>query len=87
MEMRSTGVWKNETPAWVKEFEKRTITTGEDFSEWLQFVYLPNRMQEAESNQLVSERNYIVPQAIKFFSSDLKKGKLLQLLIELDSIS
>ena len=86
-EMRRTSLWKNETPPWVKEFEKRTITTGEDFIEWLQFVYLPNRMQEAENNQLVCEKNYIVPQALKIFSSDIKKGKLLQLLIELDSLS
>ncbi|WP_462250371.1 YqcC family protein [Ferruginibacter sp.] len=86
-EMRRTGVWKNETPAWVKEFEKRTIDTGEDFSEWLQFVYLPNCPQEPDNSLFVIEKNYIVPQAIKFFGSDIKKGKLLQLLIELDSLS
>jgi len=86
-EMRSTGLWKNETPAWVKEFEKRTISNLEDFSGWLQFVYLPNRIQDAESRQPVIEKIYIVPQAVKYFGSDLKKGKLLQLLIELDSLS
>ncbi len=86
-EMRSTGLWKTETPAWVKEFEKRTISNLEDFSGWLQFVYLPNRIQEAESRQPVIERIYIVPQAVKFLGSDLKKGKLLQLLVELDSLS
>lgn len=86
-EMRKTGLWKNETPAWVKEFEKRTITNREDFSEWLQFVYLPNRIQEAESRQPVIEKIYIVPQAVKFYGSDINKGKLLQLLIELDSLS
>ncbi|MEK7225659.1 MAG: YqcC family protein [Bacteroidota bacterium] len=86
-EMKRMGIWKNETPAWVKEYEKRTITTGEDFSEWLQFVYLPNRIQEAESRHQIIEKIYIVPQAMKFFGSDIKKGKLLQLLIELDSLS
>jgi uncharacterized protein YqcC (DUF446 family) len=86
-EMSRTGLWKNETPAWVKEFDKRTITTGEDFSEWLQFIYLPNRMQEAESSQSVYEKNYIVPQVMNFFGSDINKGKLLQLLIELDALS
>jgi hypothetical protein len=30
--------------------------------------------------------NYIVPQAMKFFGDDMQKGKLLQLLIELDSL-
>ncbi len=86
-EMKRTGLWKMEIPAWVKEFEKRTITNREDFSEWLQFVYLPNRVQEAESRPPVMEKIYIVPQAVKFFGSDIKKGKLLQLLIELDSLS
>ncbi len=86
-EMKRTSLWKNETPAWVKEFEKRTINTGEEFIEWLQFVYLPNRMQEAESKQPVFEKKYIVPQVMIFFGSDIKKGRLLQLLIELDALS
>ena len=86
-EMRKTDIWKNETPAWVMEFENRTINTGEDFIEWLQFVYLPNRMQEAENNQSANEKNYIVPQVMNFFGSDIKKGRLLQLLIELDALS
>jgi len=86
-EMRRTDVWKNVTPAWVTEFKTRTINNGEDFMEWLQFVYLPNRMQEAESRQPVHEKNYIVPQVMDFFGSDIKKGRLLQLLIELDALS
>jgi uncharacterized protein YqcC (DUF446 family) len=86
-EMKTTGIWNNHTPGWVNEFAKRNIATLEDFSEWLQFVYLPNRMQEAESNKAVLEKIYIVPQAVKFFGNDVKKGKLLQLLIELDSLS
>jgi uncharacterized protein YqcC (DUF446 family) len=86
-EMKTTGIWNSYTPGWVNEFEKRNIATLEDFSEWLQFIYLPNRMPEAESNKAVLEKKYIVPQAIKFFGSDVKKGKLLQLLIELDSLS
>ena len=86
-EMRRTDIWKNEAPAWVNDFEKRVINTGEDFVEWLQFVYLPNRVQETESTRSVHERIYIGPQAVRFFSSDIKKGKLLQLLIELDALS
>ncbi|MEO6254471.1 MAG: YqcC family protein [Ferruginibacter sp.] len=86
-EMKLSSLWKNETPAWVKEFEKRNINTGEDFIEWLQFVYLPNRVQEAETRQPGYEKNYIVPQVMNFFGSDIKKGRLLQLLIELDALS
>ncbi len=32
-EMRRINIWKKETPAWVKEFEKRAIASDEDFSE------------------------------------------------------
>ena len=86
-EMKRTGIWKMQPPAWVKEFDKKNIATGEDFSEWLQFVYLPNRVQETGSRQQVIDKIYIVLQAAKFFGCDIKKGKLLQLLIELDSLS
>ena len=85
-EMRKASVWKDEIPAWVRHFEKRTISTGEDFSEWLQFIYLPNRKLQASGKKDNNEKNYIAPQAIKFFGEDVKKGKLLRLLIELDSL-
>lgn len=85
-EMKRTGVWKQEAPAWVNEFDKRAIASVEDFSEWLQFVYLPN-MQQVESKSGNNPDNYIVPQAMRFFGEDMKKGKLLQLLIELDSLA
>jgi uncharacterized protein YqcC (DUF446 family) len=85
-EMKRTGIWENETPAWVNEFEKININNGADFNEWLQFVFLPNRMQETTNNAWIIDKTYIVPQAVKFFGSDIKKGKLLQLLIELDAL-
>lgn len=85
-ELQHSGAWKSEAPAWVNDFTQRGIGTGEDFCVWLQFVYLPNRLQEAAYHAPVSEKNFIVPQAIKFFGSDIRKGKLLQLLIELDAL-
>ncbi|MGB3005139.1 MAG: YqcC family protein [Chitinophagaceae bacterium] len=86
-EMKRVGLWATEAPAWVLHFGKTSITDGKDFCEWLQFIYLPNRKIDSVGKNEVYERNYIVPQAIKFFSNDIKKGKLLQLLIELDSLS
>ncbi len=86
-EMKSTGLWKKHLPVWVSEYEKRNIATEQDFSEWLQFVYLPNLLQQAGSNTTIVNKKNIVPQAIKFFREDVRKGKLLQLLIELDSLS
>ncbi|MES2775145.1 MAG: YqcC family protein [Bacteroidota bacterium] len=86
-EMKHTGLWTTTSPAWVEEYEKRNIATGSDFGEWLQFVYLPNRLQGYQQGEVANSRQYLVPQAIKFFGEDVKRGKLLQLLIELDSLS
>jgi hypothetical protein len=32
------------------------------------------------------DASYVVPQAIHYFGDDIKKGKLLELLIELDAL-
>lgn len=82
-EMKATGLWKKQVPAWVNEYAERSIATEEDFAGWLQFVYLPNTLQNEGYPQ---GKKFIVPQAMKFFGEDVKKGKLLQLLVELDSL-
>ncbi len=84
-EMKRIGLWKKQVPYWVNEFTKGNIKTEQDFAEWLQFVYLPNMMQLENRSSMGAEK-YIVPQAIQFFGTDVQKGKLLQLLIELDSL-
>ena len=85
-EMQRAGIWKSESPAWVNDYSQQVIASSEDFYGWLQFVYLPNRLQEAASNKSIPGRTGIVPQAVKYFGSDINNGKLLQLLIELDSL-
>ena len=85
-EMKVMGLWKKQLPVWVNEYTEQNITTEQDFTEWLQFIYLPNIMQPENRNSMGTTENYIVPQAMKFFSEDMQKGKLLQLLIELDSL-
>ncbi|MCX6320100.1 MAG: YqcC family protein [Bacteroidetes bacterium] len=81
-ELKRTGLWKNEMPVWVMEYEGKRWGTTQDFAEWLQFIYLPNCMHAAAENK----KNLIVPQAIRFFEKDVQKGKLLQLLVELDAL-
>lgn len=83
--MKLLGLWKKEAPDWVTDYDKRSIRSEEDFSRWLQFVFLPNCLITYNKNPL-KNRKYIVPQAKKYFSGDIQKGKLLQLLIELDSL-
>lgn len=81
-ELKELGVWKQTMPVWVGDFGQATTSSERDFMDWLQFVYLPNCLHQS----VTTGRQYIVPQAIKFFNEDLKKGKLLQLLIELDGL-
>ena len=85
-ELKRTSLWKAEVPEWVHHYQKEPQTQVE-FSQWLQFVYLPNLFQEAGTYRITANEQTIAPQAIKFFGEDVKKGKLLQLLIELDSLS
>lgn len=81
-ELKRLNLWKKQQPEWVVNYEKKTISSDQDFSDWLQFVYLPNCYQQAVHVPKV----FIVPQAIRFLEDDVKKGRLLQLLIELDSL-
>jgi uncharacterized protein YqcC (DUF446 family) len=81
-ELKQTGLWKKQMPPWVMDYKEKMIQDEQDFLEWLQFIYLPNCTTAA----VMDKKTYIVPQAVKFFGEDVKKGKLLQLLIELDSL-
>ena len=85
-EMKLTGLWKKQLPVWVNEYSEQNIITEQDFAEWLQFIYLPNIIQPENRHSMITTENYIVPQAMKFFGADMQKGKLLQLLVELDSL-
>ncbi|MBC7850434.1 MAG: YqcC family protein [Chitinophagaceae bacterium] len=86
-ELKMTGLWRNEPPVWVIDYRQRLIATEQEFLEWLQFVYLPNLLPGAGNHNVLLAKNYVAPQAVKFFTGEVKNGKLLQLLIELDSLS
>jgi len=81
-EMQKTGVWKREAPGWVNDFMQHHITNGCDFCTWLQFIYLPN----CGEMKKYPDKKMVTPQALKFFGSDVLQGRLLQLLVELDSL-
>lgn len=84
-ELKATGLWQHTTPGWVHWYDDTSITGKTDFAQWLQFVFIPNHLQK---NKMMpaAEKNLIVPHAIKFFGDDVRKGKLLQILIEIDSL-
>lgn len=84
-ELKRVGLWQKGIPAWVNGYDENNSITQTDFAQWLQFVFVPNHLQ---LNKIIPavEKKLIVPQAMKYFGDDMKKGKLLQILIELDSL-
>ncbi len=84
-ELKKNRLWKTKTPSWVSDFDKISISTGQDFIDWLQFVYLPNIQRG--STAILTESSHIVPQAVQYFGNDINKGNLLKLLIELDALT
>ena len=86
LEMKRKGLWQKETPDWVNYFEEKIFADGKDFAQWLQYVFIPNHSQKAAHYSSIKEKKMIVLPAIKFFGTDVHKGKLLQILIEIDSL-
>jgi uncharacterized protein YqcC (DUF446 family) len=84
-ELKTTGLWQTATPAWVHGYYDKDSINQSDFAQWLQFVFIPNHQQNQLINPIAAKR-LLVPQAIRYFGNDLQKGKLLRLLIEIDSL-
>lgn len=84
-ELKAIGLWQKDTPAWVHWYDDSNRISTTDFAQWLQFVFIPNHLQKSNIIS-VAEKNMIVPHAVKFFGDDVRKGKLLQILIEIDSL-
>jgi uncharacterized protein YqcC (DUF446 family) len=83
--LKAQGLWKKEEPAWVNEYKENTDIPEVNFFEWLQFVYLPNRMLNP-SGFVLPKENFITVQAKKFASDKLMDKKIVQLLVELDAL-
>ena len=84
-ELRNTGLWKKDVPSWVDHFDNTVDPKDVDFAQWLQFVFIPNYLNYEKFKSSVSKIS-IVPQALKYFGQDVQKGKLLQIMIEIDAI-
>jgi uncharacterized protein YqcC (DUF446 family) len=72
-------------PAWVHWYEEGSEVSKPDFTQWLQFVFIPNHLQK---NKIMpaAVKKLLVPHAIKYFGTDVQKGKLLRILIEIDAL-
>lgn len=83
--LKAHGLWRKAEPDWVNEYKENTDIPEVDFFEWLQFVYLPNRMLNQKSAVLTKE-NFITLQAKKFARDTMMDKKIVQLLVELDAL-
>ncbi len=77
--MQDAGVWTDESPEWVRFYSGEPTP---DIWQWLQFIYLPMRL--AISYQCFP---YLAPQLQSHLENNPKLSPLLQLTIELDSIT
>ena len=86
VEMKATGLWQVEVPDWVNYFEEKLLFTGKDFAQWLQYIFIPNQLQQTGQSATLNGRKITSPAAVNFFADDVHKGTLLQILIEIDSL-
>ena len=77
--MQEAGVWSAEAPDWIHNYNKGPIV---DIWQWLQFIHLPLR-----SSGIIHQPNYLAPQLSNYINGDPLHHKILQLVIELDSIT
>ena len=78
-EMKKVGVWSTEVPGWIKNYQENHMM---DHWQWLQYVYLPLRR-----NGTLSKPHYIAPILSPLLNTEPKYRDILQLVIELDSLS
>jgi uncharacterized protein YqcC (DUF446 family) len=77
--MKKSGVWSENAPAWVYAYDGESIP---DVWQWLQFIYFPMRLQNAESSL-----TYLAPQITSYLNQNPAFAPILQLIIELDAIT
>lgn len=84
-ELKKKNLWRSMEPSWVKEFEKGKTMEKVDFFEWLQFVYLPNRLLHRHTI-MQEDETYIMLQAKKYIGEGKNHERIIQLLVELDGL-
>lgn len=77
--MKNAGVWSNEIPQWIENTSPHQIP---DIWQWLQYIYLPMRL-----NDTWYKPHYIAPVISPYLDTTPELKQILQLVIELDSIS
>lgn len=84
--LKHAGLWLKEEPGWVKEYQAGKIDDSFDFFQWLQFIYLPNRLMDIKPSLHGGNSGYITLQVKKFATEDQVNERIIQLLVELDGL-
>ena len=77
--MKQAGIWSAEIPEWLDQHKPDEIP---DIWQWLQYIYLPMRL-----NGRWFKPHYIAPLIGPYLNTTPERQRILQLVIELDSIS
>lgn len=77
--MKKAGVWSHEIPSWI---EKQSPSHIPDIWQWLQYIYLPMRL-----NGNWYKPHYLAPILSPYLDTAPELRQILQLVIELDSLS
>ena len=83
-ELKHHCLWKSDTPAWVGHYAESRSVSEVDFFEWLQFVYIPNKLHPDKRNVLPSV--LVMPQARPFITQSKDYNSIVRLMVELDAL-
>lgn len=83
-ELKLRGLWKSEAPPWAQNYAQRCELSEVDFFEWLQFVYIPNKLYPDVREAL--PRVLVMPQARPFVTQSKEYASIIRLMVELDGL-
>jgi len=84
--LKAEGLWKKTEPGWVNDYKGSKEMPEVNFFEWLQFVYLPNRILNQPDHVYTTHESYITLQVKKYAGENIMNEKIVQLLVELDAL-
>ncbi|MFZ1678475.1 MAG: YqcC family protein [Saprospiraceae bacterium] len=77
--MKKAGVWSTDTPDWIHTYPE---VSNMNVWQWLQFIHLPMRL-----NKTIKKSDYLAPRISEHIKDNPERQRILQLIIELDSIT
>jgi uncharacterized protein YqcC (DUF446 family) len=83
-ELKLHGLWKTEAPCWVHSYAQRCSLGDVDFFEWLQFMYIPNKLYRDARE--ARPRVLVMPQARPFVTQPKEYAAVIRLMVELDGV-